>query len=71
MQLLLGRAEELLLERDGEGDGLALEVGQLGVEDVDVQDDALLMWGGVGRCGEVWGDVGGCGEMWGEGDVGR
>ena len=27
------------------------------------------MWGGVGRCRETWGDAGRRGEMWG--DVGR
>ena len=42
MDLLLGGTEELLLEGYGELDGRALEVGELRVEDVHVQDDALL-----------------------------
>ena len=42
MKLLLCRAKELLLEGDGEANSIALEVGELRVEHVDVQDAAIL-----------------------------
>ena len=41
MHLLFGGAKELFLQCDGEIDRLTLEVGEVGVEHVDVQDDPL------------------------------